>query len=455
LVETVRAQGVEVTAIPTHPVSFSTLVGDLESLGLLSNTEPDLQPAQVKADDHLVQAHKAQIQEHLAGESRSDVNPPMPPPPTDILGPLITGSLGEVINIEGLEIVVDTTNTDDVAGTDTSTPQAPRPPLIPNDQVPDLLPPGGSAPAVQQQLQPVPDCLDQSCAILRADNAQLRETVKTQEAELSRMREKCLQLENHSSTDRGLLISELREMFTATMNTGFQALELGFSDKVATEMRFEITRGNEDIMEQLHALPVVKSLAEATHTDLASLSDSVTDIARAVGSSRTQILPLLQQLTSGAPSQVQHDLLSEIRTKVSANSGLLTEALKANTSDRSGFETPSKTPNSEPLTPVTHTKPKKCYECGSVGHNRQDCPDKLAFCARCMSKAHKTYACPSIRSICPVCKSAGLGELAYGHTKAVHLETNREKREKITQFTAKICFPQWADQDRKRKSPPV
>ena len=61
LVETVKAQGAEVHTIPTKPVSFSTLVGDLESLGLLSSTETDPPPTQVEPDDPLVLALKAQV----------------------------------------------------------------------------------------------------------------------------------------------------------------------------------------------------------------------------------------------------------------------------------------------------------------------------------------------------------------------------------------------------------
>ena len=81
-------------------------------------------------------------------------------------------------------------------------------------------------------------------------------------------------------------------------------------------------------MEQIHILPALKALAETTHSDVGCLSDSVTEIARAVGSSRTQILPLLQNLASVTQPQVHPDLLSEIRTKLSANSALLAEAIK-------------------------------------------------------------------------------------------------------------------------------
>ena len=61
LVETARSQGAEITTIPTHPISFSTLVGDLESLGLLSNTESAPTPTQPEADDALAKAHKAKV----------------------------------------------------------------------------------------------------------------------------------------------------------------------------------------------------------------------------------------------------------------------------------------------------------------------------------------------------------------------------------------------------------
>ena len=122
-------------------------------------------------------------------ESRSDVSLT---PPSNVLGPIITGTLGELINIEDIEIVIDTT--DPVI--------EPSPPNVPSDVVPRTLPPGGVDTNQQQPLaQPGTTCQDpESCAVLRADNAQLREALKTQDAELSMLREKCLQLENHSST---------------------------------------------------------------------------------------------------------------------------------------------------------------------------------------------------------------------------------------------------------------
>ena len=128
-------------------------------------------------------------------ESRSDV---ALPPPSDILSPIITGALGEIINLDNIEIIIDTNG--DVTATYTNTTPAPLHPPVPSALVPGLPPPGGAG-TNQQQSQPTTACLDpESCAVLSADNIQLRETVKTQEVELSRMREKCLQLENHSST---------------------------------------------------------------------------------------------------------------------------------------------------------------------------------------------------------------------------------------------------------------
>ena len=128
-------------------------------------------------------------------ESRSDV---AQPPPSDILSPIITGALGEIINLDNIEIIIDTNG--DVTGTDTNTTPAHSDPPVPSALAPGLPPPDGAG-THQQQPQLATACLDaESCSVLRADNIQLRETVKTQEVELSRMREKCLQLENHSST---------------------------------------------------------------------------------------------------------------------------------------------------------------------------------------------------------------------------------------------------------------
>ena len=60
LVDTVKAQGAKITTIPSKPVSFSTLVSDLEALGLLSGSESEPPIAVLESDD-LVIAHKAQV----------------------------------------------------------------------------------------------------------------------------------------------------------------------------------------------------------------------------------------------------------------------------------------------------------------------------------------------------------------------------------------------------------
>jgi len=410
LVETCRAQGAEIITIPTKPVSFSQLVGDLEALGLLSvgDTDPAPAPAVLPRDDPLVVAHQAQIKKHMQNEARSDVSSPSQP---DLLAPVVTESFGEDVDLSNIEIIIDT---GDTVVTHTT--------LAPPSLSPSLPPPGPGT----TQPQASAGCPDsEACNILRS------QTVDSSSP-------KCARCAAPQSTRASRI----------------QTLEMGFCSKVGLEMRSEITRHTEVLMDQIQTLPAIKNLAEDNHSEINNLSESVTEIARTIGSSRSQMLTALKGVSNGPPPQAQHELLSEIRTKLSANSALLKEAIKTKAAERSGFETPIKNTLSTPLTPLTHSKPKKCYDC-SGDHLRINCPDKLSFCARCTSRSHKTYTCPSIRSQCSICKDAGRGELAYGHTKAVHQETDREKREKITQFTAKSCFPDWVDQEKKRKTPPM
>ena len=78
-----------------------------------------------------------------------------------------------------------------------------------------------------------------------------------------------------------------------------------------------------------------KQIAEATHKRIETLEDSVTDIAKAVGKCASKISEIHGKVSSGGsiPSKAelspsQFEIISQIRTQLSANSALLNEALK-------------------------------------------------------------------------------------------------------------------------------
>ena len=196
--------------------------------------------------------------------------------------------------------------------------------------------------------------------------------------EVARLQTKCLQLENHASTghsvslipnlkildlDRGALVSELGEVITEKIKTGFKALEDSFMERVAKEHKAELTRFISNfpalyllistviigahgetpqhfrqcgpIMEVICAIKPVKGIAEASHRRIDGLEESVAEVAGAVGKSCKQVEVLLEKVDTLAsqthkaelaPPQI--GLISQIRTQLSANSALLNEALK-------------------------------------------------------------------------------------------------------------------------------
>lgn len=87
-------------------------------------------------------------------------------------------------------------------------------------------------------------------------------------------------------------------------------------------------RQNSLVMEEVCVLKGMKSVLESTHSRVNTLEDSLSDIAGGIGASRSQIALLLEKVSAGAPAQTQVNLLTEIRNGLSANTALLTEALK-------------------------------------------------------------------------------------------------------------------------------
>ena len=73
------------------------------------------------------------------------------------------------------------------------------------------------------------------------------------------------------------------------------------------------------------------------------------------------------------------------------------------------------------------------------------------FYPRCLSKDHKIFQCPNMQAVCTICEDANRGDLSHGHLRKVHHETDRQKRDHITRFISKICFPDWYPASKKRK----
>merc|ERR1719233_1768495 len=116
-------------------------------------------------------------------------------------------------------------------------------------------------------------------------------------------------------------------------------------------------------MEEVCVTKAIKQIAEATHNRIATLEDSVTEIAIAVGRSAAKISEIHGKVSSGGstPSKAelspsQFEIISQMRTQLSANSALLNEALKS----PSEFGTPVR----DGFGQVGPTAPlKKCQDC--------------------------------------------------------------------------------------------
>lgn len=86
----------------------------------------------------------------------------------------------------------------------------------------------------------VPDA--DAIAVMKSELSAAQATIAKLTGELSRSREKCLKLENLASSDRGQLSNEIATKLDNKMAEGFRTLETSFANKVAKELRSELTR---------------------------------------------------------------------------------------------------------------------------------------------------------------------------------------------------------------------
>ena len=112
-----------------------------------------------------------------------------------------------------------------------ATGNSPRPPALSPAQV--------VAPALCPSVS-VPDAA--AIAVMQSELSAAQATIAKLTWDLSRSREKCLKLENIASSDRGQLSTKIAIKLDTKMAEGFRTLETSFADKVAKELRSELTR---------------------------------------------------------------------------------------------------------------------------------------------------------------------------------------------------------------------
>ena len=84
-------------------------------------------------------------------------------------------------------------------------------------------------------------------------------------------------------------------------------------------------------MSELCQLKGIKDVSEMTHDTVNTLEVAFSDVAKAIGASRAQVSSLVSKVgVSGGLTGASQDILSQIRTTLSANTALLSEALKVN-----------------------------------------------------------------------------------------------------------------------------
>jgi len=419
LVSTCRNHGIEVAKPPTKAISYTTLVKTLESLGLVAgDPEHDVHDVPGNGPSDLDDAalhkeHRDSVSDYVANQARYEVTTP-------VTRDALAEALQTEIDIHNPDFIIDHT---EIVG--------PAPPTenedLPSDEhVHDPAPPT--------------DVGGDDVAIMKSELASAHNTIANLNGELARLRAKCLALENQASSDRGQLAAQLGSSVGQAISAGFQTLELSFANKVAVEMRAELHRQTNEIMEEVSVLKGMKSVTDMSHNTLTNIDGAMSEVAKAIGSSKAQMLSLHKKIDSNLSSPNNPDVLSQIRTTLSANTTLLNEVLK----NKSFPVTGPASSASGPLTPnQTPQKQIRCLECGSFDHSMAQCPERLNFCARCLSNRHRVYQCPHMKDICTICKDASRGDLAHGHLSKVHQETDREKREHITRYISSICFPDW------------
>ena len=82
-------------------------------------------------------------------------------------------------------------------------------------------------------------------------------------------------------------------------------------------------------MDEVCVLKAMKTISDSNHGRLNTIDETISEIAGAIGTSKVQISSLIEKVAANAPaSKPQVDMISAMRTQLSAKTALLNEALK-------------------------------------------------------------------------------------------------------------------------------
>lgn len=81
-------------------------------------------------------------------------------------------------------------------------------------------------------------------------------------------------------------------------------------------------------MEEVCVLKGMKSVTDMSHSTLTNMDGAMSEVAKAIGSSKAQMVSLQRKIDANLPTPTNPDVLGQIRTTLSANTALLNEVLK-------------------------------------------------------------------------------------------------------------------------------
>ena len=202
------------------------------------------------------------MNDFVASQARSSVSTPLA---SDLLTPLVKEACSNPYDMTNVQFVVEASTDPNLESQIASGPGITNH-GEPDDTVPDhsqVVP--GKPPGPPAQFPPSSgpgaDPLDPAvAAVLVTELTTAKETITTLNDELTRVRPEISNLRTRPAQarnisimlplnpniclflDRFQLTSEIGDMMNSSMNSGFQTLELSFANKVAKEMRAEISR---------------------------------------------------------------------------------------------------------------------------------------------------------------------------------------------------------------------
>jgi len=389
LILSLQREGANPDFILDRALAYTEQMDILERKGLI---QPITKAPKKTSNTALIKNHKKRVAKHVQQEAVDEVEVELPP------------------RADSEEVI---TGTPEGAGP--SLGGNPLPPGSPVDEVIALDEGLNDANALQEHHQHE----------LAAANQQL---LNQQSADKLRI----LQLEHQLSIANGALVEDVNKNFNELMSAQLATLKQELVSQFSLDIRAETAIMKNELLK----IDAIKSSVEASHEHCCSMSDLLNEILGSVNMNGDRLDILNKDVAA----------IALVRAAVSSNSALLQELLKVKAKSSTPLigMRPALLPVSAATLPPSPSL--SCRDCGG-SHNPRECP-RSDFCVRCL-KMHKHWDCPSLREICPVCREAGLGNLAYGHTRDVHAVTDLQMREKICNILPKMCFRQWTTLKRK------